>query len=115
VVSAKAQSEAATKWVAFLTSADAQKKWILSTGDLPSRKALLDLSEYKNDPLLAPCMESMKKAVPAPWTARQLDDKLFRDAYQLMTLKGETAQNAVKWLASEGIKAEEEQRELAKP
>jgi len=115
VVSAKAQSEAATQWVAFLTSADAQKQWILNTGDLPSRKALLDLSEYKRDPLLAPCMESMKKAVPAPWTTRQLDDTLFRKAYQLMTLNAETAQTAVKWLTTEGIKAETEQREMAKP
>ncbi len=115
VVSSKAPSEAATRWAAFLTSADAQKQWIVKTGDLPSRKALLDLPEYKNDPLLAPCMESMKKAVPVPWTTRRLDAELFNRAYQLMTTKGETAQNAVKWLADEAIKAEKEQRELAQP
>jgi len=84
------------------------------TGDLPSRRALLDLPEYKNNPLLAPCMESMKRSVPAPWTTRRLDDELIRKAYQLVTLKGETPAAALKWLTTEGVQAEKEQQELAK-
>jgi hypothetical protein len=87
----------------------------LTTGELPSRRALLDLPEYKSDKLLAPCMESMKKSVPAPWTTRSLDDELVRKAYQMVTLKGESPAAALKWLTQEGIKAEKEQQELAKP
>jgi ABC-type glycerol-3-phosphate transport system substrate-binding protein len=101
--------------VAYLTSAEAQKRWTLTTGELPSRKALLDLPEYKNDILLAPCMESMKKSVPAPWTARRLDDELIRETYQLITLKGESPAAALKWLTKEAVKAEKEQQELARP
>jgi len=115
VLSKKAPSEAASKWIAYLTSEDAQRKWITKTGDLPTRKALLDLPEYKNDRLLAPCMESMKNSVPSPWTTRQLDDALLRKAYELVILKGETPENALKWLTEEGIKAEKEQRSLGKP
>lgn len=115
VVSSKAESEICSKWVAYLTSADAQKRWTLTTGELPSRRALLDLPEYKSDKLLAPCMESMKKSVPAPWTTRSLDDELIRKAYQMVTLKGESPAAALKWLTQEGIKAEKEQQELAKP
>ena len=115
VVGKKAQTEAATKWVAYLTSETAQKEWILKTGDLPTRRALLDLPEYKTDPLLAPCMDSMKKALVAPWTARALDDSLVRKAYELVILKGESPEAALKWLTAEGIKAENEQKELARP
>jgi len=115
VVSSQAESEICSKWVAYLTSAEAQKRWTLTTGELPSRKALLDLPEYKNDILLAPCMESMKKSVPAPWTARRLDDELIRETYQLITLKGESPAAALKWLTKEAVKAEKEQQELAKP
>jgi len=115
VVGKKAQADAATKWVAYLTSETAQKEWILKTGDLPTRRALLDLPEYKTDPLLAPCMDSMKKALVAPWTARALDDSLIRKAYELVILKGESPEAALKWLTTEGIKAENEQKELAKP
>ena len=115
VVGRKAQTDAATKWVAYLTSETAQKEWILQTGDLPTRRALLDLPEYKTDPLLAPCMDSMKKALVAPWTARALDDSLTRKAYELVILKGESPEAALKWLTTEGIKAENEQKELAKP
>lgn len=115
VVSRKAPSEAASKWIAYLTSADAQKRWITKTGDLPTRKALLDLPEYKNDRLLGPCMESMKNSVPAPWTTRQLDDELLRKAYELVILKNESPEKAMKWLSEEAIKAEKEQKALAKP
>lgn len=115
VVGKKAQTDAATKWIAYLTSADAQKQWIVKTGDLPTRRALLDLPEYKTDTLLGPCMESMKKALVAPWTARSLDDSLPRKAYELVLLKGETPEAALKWMTDEGIKAENEQKELAKP
>ena len=115
VVSKKAPSEAASKWIAYLTSEDAQKRWITKTGDLPTRKALLELPEYKNDPLLAPCMESMKNSVPAPWTTRRLDDELLRKAYELVILKGESPEKAMKWLSEEAIKAEKEQKALAKP
>lgn len=115
VVSRKAQNDAATKWIAYLTSESAQKAWILKTGDLPTRRALLDLAEYKTDELLAPCMESMKKALAAPWNTRKLDDELIRKAYELVILKGEAPENALKWLTTQGVAAENEQKELAKP
>lgn len=114
VIGKKARVDAATKWIAYLTSETAQKEWIIKTGDLPTRRVLLDLPEYQADPLLGPCMDSMKKALVAPWTARSLDDSLIRKAYELVILKGESPEAALKWLTTEGIKAENEQKELAK-
>ncbi len=46
----------------------------------------------------------------------KLDDELIRKAYQLVILKGETPPAAaLKWLTTEGVQAEKEQQELAKP
>lgn len=50
VASKKANSEAATKWIEFLTSKDVQKKWTKQTGELPARKELLTDSELTSDP-----------------------------------------------------------------
>lgn len=50
VTSKKANSEAATKWIEFLTSKDVQKKWTKQTGELPARKELLTDSELTSDP-----------------------------------------------------------------
>ncbi len=63
VASKNANSEAATKWIEFLTSKEVQKKWTKQTGELPSRKELLNDSDLTSDPqtkLLISSLEDSK-------------------------------------------------------
>ena len=57
-------SEAAAKWLTYITSADAQKKWMLKTGELPSLKKVLEDPELLSNDLYVPIFESLKYAVP---------------------------------------------------
>jgi multiple sugar transport system substrate-binding protein len=58
-ISKKANSEAATKWIKFLTSEEVEKKWTEKTGELPARKALLDNADLTKDPQLKILLSSM--------------------------------------------------------
>ena len=57
-------SEAAAKWLTYITSADAQKKWMLKTGELPSLKKVLEDPDLLSNDLYVPIFESLKYAVP---------------------------------------------------
>lgn len=59
VMAKKAPSSAATKWVEYLTSADVEKRWTLSTGELPARKALLTDESLVKDPQLKILLSSL--------------------------------------------------------
>ncbi|MDD4479312.1 MAG: hypothetical protein PHD64_09720, partial [Mesotoga sp.] len=48
----------------YITAADAQKKWMLKTGDLPSLKKVLEDPELLSNELYVPIFESLKYAVP---------------------------------------------------
>lgn len=115
VVSSRAKSnaeaEAATRWVAYLTSADAQRRWTVETGELPSRTALIADPKLRSDRVVVAGLESLKSAVATPWRSRRIDDELPRNAYQMMLLKGESLDAALRWLHGEAAKVEQEQRE----
>lgn len=57
--------EMAAKWLAYITSAQAQKTWMLTTGELPSLKSVLEDPELISNELYAPILESLKYAVPS--------------------------------------------------
>lgn len=59
VASKKANSEAATKWIQYLTSHEVEKRWTQETGELPARKALLTDEDLTKDPQLQILLSSM--------------------------------------------------------
>ncbi|QIG43377.1 extracellular solute-binding protein [Nocardioides anomalus] len=56
--------DAAWKWVAYLTSEDAQRKWIEGGGELPSRTALLTDESLQDDPNVAAGFAALAEAEP---------------------------------------------------
>ena len=62
VMSAKAPSEAATRFIEFLSSEEVEKQWTLQTGELPARKALLDDADIKADPKASVALASLDDA-----------------------------------------------------
>ncbi|MGB9856836.1 MAG: ABC transporter substrate-binding protein [Dictyoglomaceae bacterium] len=63
----RAPSEAATKWINFITSYEAEKLFTKETGELPARKSLLIYGPFLKDPLLKPMLDSLKHSVTSPW------------------------------------------------
>lgn len=107
----KAEMEAATRWVVYLTSADAQRRWTVETGELPAHRELLANPELRSDRVLWAGLDSLTSAVATPWRSRSITEELPHKAYQMMLLEGKTADVALRWLQGEAIKAELEQRE----
>lgn len=62
VMSAKAPSEQATRFIEFLSSEAVEKEWTMQTGELPARKALLEDPELQKDPKTAVAISSMNDA-----------------------------------------------------
>ncbi|MDN5342490.1 MULTISPECIES: extracellular solute-binding protein [Oceanotoga] len=58
------ESEAAAKWLKFITSEDSQKLWLEQTGELPSLKSVINDPKYKNDELFGPILDSLSYAEP---------------------------------------------------
>lgn len=63
-------------WVKFLTSEDAQRKWVSGGGELPSRKALYDDPSLRSDPHVAAGLDSMQYTRP-------FDDFGWDDVYAI--------------------------------
>ena len=74
----KAESEAATKWIAFLESAESQRYRLQASGELPLRWEVIQDPENLADPLLNPVMWSLTRAVEVPWTADDIIDSHLR-------------------------------------
>ena len=62
VMSSKAPSEQATRFIEFLSSEAVEKEWTMQTGELPARKALLEDPELQKDPKTAVAISSMNDA-----------------------------------------------------
>ncbi len=62
VMSKKANSVAATKFIEFLSSKEIEKKWTLSTGELPARRELLKDSELISDAKVKIALESLNES-----------------------------------------------------
>lgn len=102
-------ADLATRWIEFLTSAEAQRQWTIETGELPSRVALVeDPALLEFEPLLAAPLASLKSAIPYPFEALSQMDKAVRDAINKVTIAGETVDQAFDWLANEAEKVYQE-------
>ncbi|HHV55504.1 MAG TPA: extracellular solute-binding protein [Firmicutes bacterium] len=113
-IAAKAPREAATRWLKFITSPEAQLLHFSRLGELPTRFAVLDQVDVVKDPLYRPVVNSVKVAVPTPWVSSQLWDSLPRAAYMLVLVDGQSPASALSWLQEEAVKAELQDRAKAK-
>ena len=88
-------AEAAWNWVKFLTSAEAQKQWVLGGGELPSRVALYEDAELKAKPQIAQAFEAMQ--VVKPFNDFGWDDvyAIHQGIWDNVVLKGVDVKTAV--------------------
>ena len=63
VANAKAPSDAAARFIQFLSSEEAMKRFCSQTGELPSRKALLADASLRENPHYAVALESLNDSV----------------------------------------------------
>ncbi len=80
VMSAKAPSEQATRFIEFLSSEAVEKEWTLKTGELPARKALLNDPEIMADPKTAVAINSLNDSFVGRLQTGALNDA-WSEAY----------------------------------
>ena len=68
--------EAAWAWIKYITSEEAQRKWIAGGGEMPSRKALYDDASLTSDPNTAAGLKAMEVTKP-------FDDFGWDDVYTI--------------------------------
>jgi len=90
VASSKAPSDAATRFIQYLSSEEVMKRFCAQTGELPSRKALLEDASLKENPHFAVALESLNDSLlgrlqtgamntiwSEAWTKVQTTDEAF--------------------------------------
>lgn len=92
--------EVAAKWLLYITSEDAQRKWLEETGELPSLKVVANDPKYINDPLLGAVVDSLNYAEPTFSKGWANPSAMLRDAYNDIIKKGVPVEEA----ASKAIK-----------
>lgn len=100
VVAKKADPEASSLWVDYLTNETAQKKWTAQTGELPARTKLLDDPELSADPNIKVAFESLKKAKVSRLNEPAYDPLTVK-AWNQVILEGKSSDEALKWLEDE--------------
>jgi len=80
--------EAAAKWLLYITSEEAQRKWLEETGELPSLKVVAEDPKYKNDPLLGAVVDSLNYAEPTFSKGWANPASMLRDGYNDIIKKG---------------------------
>ena len=104
VVSAQSEhQEMSWEWIKFLTSEEAQRKWVADGGELPSRVSLYSDPELRADPNTAVALDAMATAVP--FDAAGWDDvySIQQAVWDNVILKGQDVAAAV----AEAAQAEE--------
>lgn len=80
VMSTKAPSKEATRFIQFLSSEEVEKQWTMKTGELPARTALLDNEELKKDPKVATAIDSLNDSFVGVLQTSALNT-IMTDAY----------------------------------
>lgn len=100
--------EMATKWLLYVQSAQAQERWLLATGELPTRYEVIQQPEFRQDPLYEPIMWSLVRAVAQPWVSDDVNPTIRRawtsiingnspaEAIATMQLEAENAERATR-------------------
>lgn len=92
--------EVAAEWLLYITSEEAQRKWLEETGELPSLKVVANDPKYKNDPLLGAIVDSLNYAEPTFSKGWANPASYLTDAYNEIIKKGVPVEEA----ASKAIK-----------
>jgi len=95
VISKKADSEAATKLVQFLSSTEVEKRWTQQTGELPARKALLTDADLVADPKLAIILSSLNDSKVGYIQDAALYD-IFKKGYEELILTDVSIEEGLK-------------------
>ena len=81
VMSSKAPSVEATKFIEFLGSEEVEKMWTLKTGELPARKSLLSDPDILANPKVAVAIKSLEDSFVGPLQTGSLGG-IFRKHYE---------------------------------
>lgn len=100
VASKKANSDAATKWIQYLTSQAVEKRWTQQTGELPARKALLTDADLVKDPQLKILLSSMEDSNVAYLQMGALNT-IWGNGYQKLILTDEPFDQNLKNMQNE--------------
>lgn len=88
VISAKAPSEAASKFVKFLGSEKVEKMWTIETGELPARKSLLSDVSLQTNAKVAVAISSLNDSFVGRLQTGALES-IFSENYQRILLTNE--------------------------
>lgn len=94
-ISKKADSEAATKWIQFITSEEVEKRWTKQTGELPARKSLINDSELTSDPQVKILLSSLNDSTVGYIQSSSLA-KIWDDGYQKIILSNTPVKETLK-------------------
>jgi multiple sugar transport system substrate-binding protein len=96
--------EAALKFLAFITSEEAQRYWLEKVGELPARKALIRDPKLSLHPVYGPFILSLGYAKATPFVDESAQRKVMVDAINRVLLQGMDPAQSLK------LAAEEEQK-----
>lgn len=103
-ITAKAKGEkleAASKFLAFITTPEAMTLWMEKVGELPARVALAQTDAVRNHPKYGPFVRGLAYAVATDFVDETGQRKVFMDMVDRIVIKGETVDAAVAKAAAE--------------
>ena len=84
----EARLEAATKFLQFITTAEAGELWVAEVGELPAQNAALENEELTSDPILGPFIEGLAYSHATFFVDETAQRQNLIDAYDLVRLSG---------------------------
>lgn len=91
-----AKLDAATKFLMYMTTADAQERYNDITGELPARMDMVDLPKYAEDPQLAPFIAQLEQTTGTFWADELAERQCAVDMYDAVTVGGMSTADALK-------------------
>jgi hypothetical protein len=84
----EAKLEAATNFLLYMTTAEAQERYNDITGELPSRLDMVTLPKYTEDPILAPFIAQLEQTTGTFWADELGERQCAIDMYDAVTVGG---------------------------
>lgn len=84
----EATLDAATKFLTYMTTADAQERYNDATGELPARLDMVDLPKYSEDPNLAPFIAQLEQTTGVFWADELAERQCALDMYDAAIIGG---------------------------
>jgi multiple sugar transport system substrate-binding protein len=90
-----ARLEAATKFLMYMTTADAQERFNDATGELPARLDMVTLPKYADNPALRPFIDQLEQTTGTFWADELAERQCAVDMYDAVTVGGMDAATAL--------------------